>query len=319
MTRRGDHPPACRLCGAAEAESLGTIADSDFFAGRVLSQPLPGGRLWRCRHCDSMFRHPILASEAYLRLYQEGAPEQWSGEGNRRDLQLVRAIIAVRPGVQTVLDVGCGTGDFLTSLPGPLARFGIEPSTAAAAQAAARGVSIAGSSVERLPPEMRFDVITLIDVIEHLPDPAAMLDLLCRHLSANGIAIISTGDPQCVAWRVLKSRFWYSSFPEHISFPSHRFFEQWQADGGAGPLSKRHTRYRHLPYWQWALYGIIQAGYFVSPSLFNWAGRAAGRLGWLQPQRRFFSPGVPGLFVDHQVVTIQRAAQVDALTNRKSA
>jgi SAM-dependent methyltransferase len=131
MIRKGDDPPACRLCGAADAESLGTIPDSDFFAGRVLSQSLPGGRLWRCRRCDSMFRHPILASEAYLRLYQAGAPEQWSGEGNRRDLQLVRAIIAVRPGVQTVLDVGCGTGDFLTSLPGPLARFGIEPSTAA--------------------------------------------------------------------------------------------------------------------------------------------------------------------------------------------
>jgi SAM-dependent methyltransferase len=266
-----------------------------------------------------MFRHPILASEAYLQLYEAGASEQWSGDGNRRDLQLVHSIIAARPRVQTVLDIGCGTGDFLSSLPAPLVKFGIEPSTAAAAQATDRGVNIAGRSVEHLPPQALFDVITLIDVIEHLPNPAAMLELACEHLSADGIVIVSTGDPQCAAWRLLKARFWYSSFPEHISFPSRRFFEQWQADNGAEPVSKLTTRYQRLPYGQSALYAIIQAGYFVSPSLFNWAGRIAGLFGWLQPRRRFFSPGVPGLFVDHQVVTIQRPVEVGARTNRKSA
>jgi SAM-dependent methyltransferase len=319
MAAGNAEPSACRLCGGTQLESLGTITDSDYFAGNVLPQPIAGGGLWRCCRCESLFRHPILTSESYLRLYEAGASGQWQGNESRRDLPLIRHIIAKRPRTRNVLDVGCGTGDFLASLPGTLAKSGIEPSVQAAARAVTRGIVIAAASLEHLPLEQRFDVITLIDVIEHVPEPAPLLQLAARHLCPDGMIIVSTGDPQSAAWRVFGARFWYATFPEHVSFPSSRFFELWQADNGGGSINKLATRYQRLSPAKGVLYAVIQAGYFLSPSLFHRVGRIVelfARRG--SRRRRYFAPSAPGLFVDHQVVTLQ-CATVVARENRKSA
>jgi len=317
MTPESAEPRACRLCGASQVQSVGSIADSDYFAGRVLDEPIAGRWLWRCESCESLFRHPILSTSTYLQLYEAGAPEQWQADAPRRDLQLIRSIIALRPLTRDVLDVGCGSGDFLLSLPAAIGKSGIEPSVAAAGRAASRGIAIAAESLERLPAEARFDVITFIDVVEHLPEPGQLLRTAMSHLHPGGIIIVSTGDPQSAAWRFFGSRFWYSSFPEHVSFPSGKFLERWQAENGGGGFEKLATRYRHLPRSLAALYWIIQLGYCVSPALFHRVGRVAGLLGRLKPKRRYFSPAVPGLFVDHQVVTLRGPAV--ARENRKSA
>ena len=311
-------PAACRLCGAGDVECLGVIPPGDFFAGRVLSEPLAGGRLWRCRGCASLFRHPVLSDAEYLKLYETGAAEQWSDGGDRNDLRHIRSIIASRPGVRNVLDVGCGTGDFLASLPAAIGKFGIEPSVAAAERASVRGVRIV-SPLQELAESARFDVITLIDVIEHLRQPALLLDLALQHLSPGGAIVVSTGDPQCAAWRIFRSRFWYSSFPEHVSFPSSRFFETWLAAKGIGTVETRRTRNLRLSPGLWCAFWVVQAGYAVSPFLFHRVGRVAGLFGWLLPRRRHACPAAPGVFVDHQVVIIQPGAAPDGRANRKSA
>jgi 2-polyprenyl-3-methyl-5-hydroxy-6-metoxy-1,4-benzoquinol methylase len=55
-------------------------------------------------------------------------------------------------------------------------------------------------------------------VIEHTRDPRAFLSKLFGILNPNGKIIISTGNSGNWLWRLLKNRFWYSKFPEHISF-----------------------------------------------------------------------------------------------------
>ena len=68
----------------------------------------------------------------------------------------------------------------------------------------------------------------MIDVIEHVTNPGELLDQALPHLTPGGTLIISTGDAGNVLWRrVFRSRFWYSSFPEHITFPSLRYFHIW--------------------------------------------------------------------------------------------
>jgi SAM-dependent methyltransferase len=301
-------PSACRLCGAPSIECLGPIPDSDYFAGRVLQAPMPGGCLWRCRTCSSMFRHPILAASAYVDLYSKGAAHHWSLRARRRDLEIIRKVIEQGNPSGEILDVGCGSGDFLHTLPANLQKRGVEPSTAAGVSAAHRGVLILGRTIDDLPSHKQFDLITIIDVIEHVPDPARLLDAAYAHLVRGGCMIVATGDPSIPLWhRIFRSRFWYSSFPEHITFPSLRFFQIWQAGKDAQPPTAVRTRYQDSPWWQVIYHLAAQVLYAANPSLLNALGRAAQRLRLAPPPHRlFFSPGAPGVFTDHQVVIIKR-------------
>lgn len=97
-----------------------------------------------------------------------------------------------------VLDVGCGAG----LLCEPLARMGgavtgldaaPENIAAAAAHAAAGGLSIdyRVGSVEHLTGE-RFDLVTCLEVIEHVARPAAFVAGLAGALAPGGLMILST-------------------------------------------------------------------------------------------------------------------------------
>src|ERR1700742_69693 len=90
--------PVCRLCASKRTRCLGAIPDNDFFAGRVLSQPIMGGHLWTCESCLSMFRHPVLPDSTYLCLYAKGAEGERNTVGGREDLAIVRKIIIERGG-----------------------------------------------------------------------------------------------------------------------------------------------------------------------------------------------------------------------------
>lgn len=300
--------PKCRLCGSPETLDRGAIPDSDYFAGRVLPSLLAGGRLWSCSGCASMFRHPTLSAEQYLSLYRAGEPEQWTGIARREDLRVIRSILQGAD-ARDVLDIGCGSGEFLASLPDTVARFGIEPSPAAEL-ARRRGVQIVGRQLEECAADRFFDAVTLIDVIEHIAEPGPFLAQAYERLSPGGLLVVSTGDPGNRLWRDwLRSRFWYVSFPEHVSFPSLRFFQLWCAQAGAALTERRVTRYWRSSPAQRALGAAIQAVFFASPAAFNQVGRSLGvGVGPGKARRRTYSPAMPGAFRDHQIVVMARAA-----------
>jgi SAM-dependent methyltransferase len=298
----------CRLCDSGRTTCLGTIPDSDYFAGRVLEHPIQGGRLWRCNHCQSMFRHPVLENCRLLELYGEGAADSWNAGGRRQDLEIVRGIITQRLARGSVLDVGCGSGEFLLTLPAQLNRCGVEPSVAAAAAASSQGLTILAPTLALLSPQITFDVITMIDVVEHVSYPGHLLQQALSHLVPGGILVVATGDPSNFFWRrVFRARYWYSSFPEHVTFPSSRYFHEWHEGKGLQPPQVLRLRYRHITALRTAAYLLTQVLYFASPRLLNWlAGSADRLLRSPSSERRSYSPGGPGVFTDHQIVTIQR-------------
>jgi SAM-dependent methyltransferase len=300
--------PVCRLCGSVFTEDQGVIPDSDYFAGQVLANPLAGGRLWGCTDCRSMFRHPVLPLQQYLSLYQSGAPDQWSGGEHREDLRIIRSIVAeARSG--SALDVGCGTGDFLASLPATVAKFAVEPS-AAALVASNRGIEIVAKELDHCSADGRFDVVTIIDLIEHIPEPDSFLQRAYTHVSPGGMLIVSTGDPETFFWRrLLRSRFWYVSFPEHVSFPALGFFQRWCARTGAVLAERHEMRYQRMGLAHLVLGLTIQSAFFASPRAFSWAGRLMDALrAQDRPRRRAFAPGIPGTYVDHQIVVMRKPA-----------
>jgi SAM-dependent methyltransferase len=91
-------------------------------------------------------------------------------------LEQIRGILAGRRDAR-ILDVGCGAALFFDALESFGRIEGIESDASAVEQSGKwRGRIVVGELDERFEPDAPFDLILMLDVLEHLPDP----DLLLR-------------------------------------------------------------------------------------------------------------------------------------------
>jgi 2-polyprenyl-6-hydroxyphenyl methylase/3-demethylubiquinone-9 3-methyltransferase len=107
---------------------------------------------------------------------------------------------------KTALDVGCGAGLMCE----PLARLGAKvtgidasPEVIAVAREHAAAMSLdidyRAGDVQQL--EGQFDLITSLEVIEHVAEPAAFMKTLAKRLAPGGLLILST--PNATGWSKL--------------------------------------------------------------------------------------------------------------------
>lgn len=121
----------------------------------------------------------------------------WYFRGKRRIVgELLRPYLGGGP--LAILDAGCGTGGTLATLQNFGKVFAIDPFPEAATYCASRGFPrIAQASVTALPfPASSFDLITSLDVIEHVDDDRAALTELFRVLKPGGVLMLTV--PACM-------------------------------------------------------------------------------------------------------------------------
>lgn len=110
--------------------------------------------------------------------------------------QIFLAVLGARLGTRTdlqIVDVGCGAGGFL----GPLARFGtvrgFDDSPELVGVCRERGLDAELAGALALPlEEASADLVTLFDVIEHIPDDVGALAEARRILRPGGMVFLST-------------------------------------------------------------------------------------------------------------------------------
>lgn len=95
------------------------------------------------------------------------------------------------------LDVGAGFGEIVEAV-SALASFGshvegLEPMKPKADVARARGLSIREAYLNAIPPN-QFDIVSVINVLSHLPDFRGFLEDVKKILSPNGEILIETGN-----------------------------------------------------------------------------------------------------------------------------
>ncbi|WP_210410806.1 class I SAM-dependent methyltransferase [Leptospira sarikeiensis] len=117
------------------------------------------------------------------------------------------------------LDIGCSFGGLLQCAKEKgYVPYGVEISPYSAKQAETRGFKVwQGQFLDADIPENFFDVITLIEVIEHLENPKKVFDKLSKVLKPGGLLLIQTANFD--AWQAINSGNKY-----HYYLPGHVYY-----------------------------------------------------------------------------------------------
>jgi SAM-dependent methyltransferase len=134
-------------------------------------------------------------------------------------VKLYREVLG--PGPRRLLDVGCGNGRFLSLLRefgAPEWRLaGIDFDESAAADCRALGFEAYAGRIEDLPIEASsLDGVIMLQLIEHLEDPAAICRAVFRLLRPGGVFVVETPNLGGLDHRWFRGRWW-----GHYHFPRH--------------------------------------------------------------------------------------------------
>lgn len=210
----------CPDCNSANLTLIGKLQDSNEFSGNVLQNYIKGGNLYLCSNCELKFRFPVLSQLEYNELY-DTENLNWFFDENRNDWKILKEFIAghVQPKGK-ILDFGCNFGDVLYRLPNNVEKFGIEINKLSVDIAAKKINTTIWNGFDDLPANAEFDLIYAIDVIEHLSSPKIFVLKALPFVKKGGYIVLMTGDSNNIFWKLSGAKWYYSVFPEHISFIS---------------------------------------------------------------------------------------------------
>jgi SAM-dependent methyltransferase len=203
----------CPFCGGCGAEVW--MKAPDRFNGRTEQY-----NLHRCSSCSLVWlAHPpskLEMGEHYGPEYDQTiasaakSPAHWLP---RRD-----ELLRYKSG-GSILDLGCASGGFLSTLKGPSWKlFGIEMSEDAARSARARcdAEVFVGDILDAPFASASFDAITCFNVFEHLYEPVKVLERVSDWLKPNGIFYTMMPNIDSAGARIFGS-YWYAlELPRHL-------------------------------------------------------------------------------------------------------
>ena len=229
----------------------------------------------QCRDCELMFVEPFSGFEIYNDAYYRGAgPDPFVDyETEYRDYRrtdralefadlarLAEAHLSASPSPASSLspplplslssvaplhwlDFGCGAGGFLkflreraTFAGRPLVITGHDVGSYADLLKTADGFRILDFDEISREPSAQFDVISLIEVIEHIPAPAATLALVARLLKPGGLLLLTTGNLDSPVARRHGIHYRYCAPEIHVSLFNPRCLARLYRAHGLTPL-----------------------------------------------------------------------------------
>src|SRR5262245_27757079 len=186
--------------------------------------------LYRCRTCSFIF-----ADDDEVRsltgFYEKLVDPDYEITNVSRALQMQWLLAIgrrVHPAARSVLEIGAASGLLVgEALRQGLEATGVEPSRSLV-EAAERlnGVSlICGTFAHPALSGRRFDLIYVIDVIDHVTEPVQLLPSLKSALSPGGLVIVTTPNINSLIARILRQRWWHLRLA-HVGYFTPRSFQQ---------------------------------------------------------------------------------------------
>jgi len=175
-----------------------------------------------CNSCSLLFVNPRLSSETIIDACAKGDDEVYVSQGTGRMETFKKGLRLVEkfsPQKGKLLDVGAAAGFFMNvAKNNGWEVSGVEPNTWLCEYGKKHfNIPILPTTLEHARYKKSFfDVVTIWDVIEHIPHPERTLHEIQRILKPGGIFILSTPNADSVFFKIFGRKWWF--------FLSHHLF-----------------------------------------------------------------------------------------------
>jgi len=175
----------------------------------------------KCQTCGFLQCSNI---EDVLKYYVDMDDEDYESTRTQRALQakkLVNRVVRYKA-CGDWLDVGAGSGILVEQAQKRgFNSVGIEPSVALCDKARVLNLPVVNGVLPHVEIGHHYDVVTLIDIVEHVTDPYSLILAARAAMSDDGVCIVVVPDVQSMAARVMGWRWWHYRIAHVGYFDQH--------------------------------------------------------------------------------------------------
>ncbi len=257
----------CPLCNSKKIEIFkkGTIDTESISKEDFKITDSSYGSIWdfsQCLNCSFVFSNPKPDEKSLISFYSKledtEYSDEWEGRG-KNFLSILKRLGKINTSGNTLLDIGAASGIFVKlAIDEGYSAEGIEPSSQLVKEAEEKfGVKLFEGTIDNYGVKKKFDIVTILDLIEHVNDPADFMKKVSRLVRKDGMIVLVTPDISSFPPKIMKEKWWHYR-TAHINFFNIKSLKYLLEQSGF----KIEKKYRYA--WNFSFYYILSR---IFPSL----------------------------------------------------
>lgn len=272
-------PSGCPVCHQQQISLWSKAKDYEYFSVEEEFS------YYQCHDCRTIFIHPVPIDQLkkiypanYYSFVNKGKNivvrlKEWL------DKRFFKKILKQLPGSSLrVLDVGGGTGWMLDVLKATDARIeftqSVDIDEKARVEAEAKGHAYFEGTIEAFETTEKFDLILMLNLVEHVASPLSVLQKAEMLLKPGGIIVIKTPNTESWDARLYKKSYWGGLHcPRHWVIFSEKSFRHLVSSTGLTVQQLHYTQ--GAPFWAFSIIASLYRKRMVRisaerPIIFHW-------------------------------------------------